>query len=314
MCPSRVRATAARRAGRLGRRPRASTRAGRTTRPDGRTRHSAAGIDPSAAGARPPHERLPAGARPWPSRLRPLPSLTRVRPRRTSAARRSHTGTCSSRPRRETSSSRHRSTGSASTTSAEATPTGSDSSKTSPRRSHFTSIRASALRGARTTLTRAPIAANRRSRTSLDMAFLLSRELLDRRSVQLARSSTQRRLTSSVSSGVLRSDDVVQATRQPFDPVSPGDGGATVGGRPTWRSSGARASYAARKEQAKAHAYCQRSFLASAQRVFLSQAGPRFELCLLQAGHHLGFLRGLVASRNEEGDPFGSPSSGSICG
>jgi hypothetical protein len=43
--------------------------------------------------------------------------------------------------------------------------------------------------------------------------------------------------------------------------------------------------------------------------VFLSQAGPRFVLELVQAEHHLLVARG-VASRNDEGDPVGSPSTG----
>jgi hypothetical protein len=39
--------------------------------------------------------------------------------------------------------------------------------------------------------------------------------------------------------------------------------------------------------QAKANANCQRSFRPPCGGVFLPQAGPRFDLVLLQAGHHL---------------------------
>jgi hypothetical protein len=41
------------------------------------------------------------------------------------------------------------------------------------------------------------------------------------------------------------------------------------------------------KSQAKAHANCKRHFQRAAPRVFLSQAGPRFELNWFQAEHHL---------------------------
>jgi len=39
--------------------------------------------------------------------------------------------------------------------------------------------------------------------------------------------------------------------------------------------------------QAKANANCQRAFSPLSAEVFLSQAGPRFDLDFLQAGHHL---------------------------
>jgi hypothetical protein len=74
------------------------------------------------------------------------------------------------------------------------------------------------------------------------------------------------------------------------------------------------ASYAPGKSQAKAHAYSLAQFQRRAPRVFLSQAGPRFDLGLLQAEHHLWFRWWSIASRNDEGDPVGSPSAGSLCG
>ena len=70
----------------------------------------------------------------------------------------------------------------------------------------------------------------------------------------------------------------------------------------------------AEKSQAKAHAYSPAQFPRHAPRVFLSQAGPRFDLELVQAEHHLWFRRWLIASENDEGDPVGSPSTGSLCG
>jgi len=62
-----------------------------------------------------------------------------------------------------------------------------------------------------------------------------------------------------------------------------------------------------RKEQAKADANASVPFHATL-RVFLSQAGPRFDLVLLQAGHHLvdPFVS-RIALRNEKGDPLGRP-------
>ena len=69
-----------------------------------------------------------------------------------------------------------------------------------------------------------------------------------------------------------------------------------------------------RKEQAKADANASVTFHATL-RVFLSQAGPRFDLVLLQAGHHLVVpFVSRIALRNEKGDPLGSPSTGSFCG
>ena len=59
--------------------------------------------------------------------------------------------------------------------------------------------------------------------------------------------------------------------------------------RPTWRSFGARASTVCEKAQAKADANSERIVRAQTPRVFLSQAGPRFGLELLQAEHHLWF-------------------------
>jgi hypothetical protein len=68
----------------------------------------------------------------------------------------------------------------------------------------------------------------------------------------------------------------------------------------------------------KPHAKAQRIFLAQfparSTEIFLSQAGPRFDLELGQAEHHLGSDVDVCAFRNKEGDPLGSPSFGLLCG
>src|SRR5436305_13574024 len=71
-----------------------------------------------------------------------------------------------------------------------------------------------------------------------------------------------------------------------------------------WSPSLARHS---EKRQAKAHANYLRSFQRQAPRVFLSRAGPRFDLELVQAGHHLWFRRLAHRLRNDEGYPVGRP-------
>ena len=81
-------------------------------------------------------------------------------------------------------------------------------------------------------------------------------------------------------------DDVVQATRLPFDPGSPTAGCAIRDGRrPTWRGFGARASRTLskmrrRKPKLNTSVY----FFLRAGGVFLPQAGPRFGLVLLKLG------------------------------
>ena len=103
-------------------------------------------------------------------------------------------------------------------------------------------------------------------------------------------------------------NDVVQATRLPFDPGSPTAGCAIRDGRrPTWRSFGARASRTSPKiGRQKPELNTSIHFFLRAGGVFLPQAGPRFGLVLLQAGHHLASCRS-VTSRNDEGDPLGRP-------
>jgi hypothetical protein len=94
---------------------------------------------------------------------------------------------------------------------------------------------------------------------------------------------------------------VFQATRLPFDPGSPTR-------RPTWRGFGARCLVRSQEIGRLKHTLIhQRYFQHRAPRVFLSQAGPRFDLGLLQAEHHLWFRRWSIASRNDEGDPLGRP-------
>jgi hypothetical protein len=59
--------------------------------------------------------------------------------------------------------------------------------------------------------------------------------------------------------------------------------------------------------QAKADAYRLTHFYARTPRVFLSQAGPQFGLVLLQAEHHLGIRRRLIAFRTKKATPLGRP-------
>src|SRR5262249_38216431 len=73
--------------------------------------------------------------------------------------------------------------------------------------------------------------------------------------------------------------------------------------RPPWRGVGARASRSPKKAQAKASRYLRALF--QKPRVFLSQAGPRFRLDLLQAEHHLCMWT-LVLGKTK-GDPPGPP-------
>ena len=86
------------------------------------------------------------------------------------------------------------------------------------------------------------------------------------------------------------------------------------GRRPTWRSFGARASFAVLENRRLKHTLIASvHFQRTALRVFLSQAGPRFDLELVQAEHHL--LVPTLAGRllTQKRRPVGSPSSGSLC-
>ena len=66
------------------------------------------------------------------------------------------------------------------------------------------------------------------------------------------------------------------------------------GRRPTWRGFGARSSRGWQKKgKLKQTLVFLRYFQRRAPRIFLSQAGPRFVLELLQAEHHLCFRRDL---------------------
>jgi hypothetical protein len=56
----------------------------------------------------------------------------------------------------------------------------------------------------------------------------------------------------------------------------------------------------------------QRYFSAERGGVFLSQAGPRFDLELVKLSITSGVRMSAIASRNDEGDPVGSPSTGLV--
>jgi hypothetical protein len=68
------------------------------------------------------------------------------------------------------------------------------------------------------------------------------------------------------------------------------------------------------KAQAKADAYSPMAFPSAAAEIFLSQAGPRFDLELLKLS--ITFCLDLVWSpfQRKKATRFGSPSSGSLCG
>src|SRR5262249_34286307 len=97
-------------------------------------------------------------------------------------------------------------------------------------------------------------------------------------------------VASSVSSGP-RPNDVFYATRPPFDPGSPAAGCAhsqrsTFYVEGFWSpTSGPDLENSTLKHTLIASAYFQRRAL----RVFLSRTGPRFDLELVQAEHHLWF-------------------------
>jgi hypothetical protein len=88
----------------------------------------------------------------------------------------------------------------------------------------------------------------------------------------------------------------------------------SAGAASSWRGFGAGASCVSEKSARNSKRECV-SAISSAERrgVFLSQAGPRFELELVQAEHHLSRVR-RDRLRNDEGDPCGSPSTGSVYG
>ena len=85
----------------------------------------------------------------------------------------------------------------------------------------------------------------------------------------------------------LEPNDVVHATRLPFDPGSPPTACPPVLRRPTWRSFGARI-LAVHEEigRLKQTLISPAQFHAERRGVFLSQAGPRFRFSASQAEHH----------------------------
>jgi hypothetical protein len=80
-------------------------------------------------------------------------------------------------------------------------------------------------------------------------------------------------------------NDVVQATRQPFDPGSSG-GGCAADRKTSYVEGLWSPSLASRVEipRLKQALYNQAYFPARTPRVFLSQAGPRFDLDFLKLG------------------------------
>jgi hypothetical protein len=109
----------------------------------------------------------------------------------------------------------------------------------------------------------------------------------------------------------LQSNDVFYATRQPFDPGSPSMFALDDVLRGGALEPEPRASWIIRR--LKLTLIPSAIIQADAQRVFLSQAGPRFELDLLQAGHHPSVAVPLKFFQNDEGDLAGSPSLTPLC-
>ena len=112
---------------------------------------------------------------------------------------------------------------------------------------------------------------------------------------------------SSYGTSVQRANDVVQATRLTFDPGSPNCG--VLRGGPL--EPGALA--VSNNSQAKAAAYFAASFPVRVAQRNLSLLGGASQLVVAsQAEHHLS--REWDWSRNDEGDPVGSPSQRLLCG
>ena len=129
----------------------------------------------------------------------------------------------------------------------------------------------------------------------------------------VARRSTQRRLPISGARCLVRPNpnDVVYATRLPFDPGSSDDGCANRSRRTSYVEGLWSPSLAIADElRAKAHAISRVPFIAQ-WRVFLSQAGPRFGLELVQAEHHLSSSTSVSLPKRRRRPP-GSPSLG-VC-
>jgi hypothetical protein len=103
-------------------------------------------------------------------------------------------------------------------------------------------------------------------------------------------------------------NDVVQATRLPFDPGSPSAGCAAARSasyvEEFWSPS-LRALWKIRRLK-RTHNSSD-LFQCRALRVFLSQAGPRFGLALLQAEHHLWFRHWFSPSERTKATLLGRP-------
>lgn len=80
------------------------------------------------------------------------------------------------------------------------------------------------------------------------------------------------------------------------------------GRRPTWRSFGARSSRSVpENRRLKQTLITSAYFRRTNAEIFLSLAGPRFGLALVQVGHHLGSYVDSITFGDEKGDPLGRP-------
>jgi hypothetical protein len=110
----------------------------------------------------------------------------------------------------------------------------------------------------------------------------------------------------------LTPNDVVYATRLPFDPGSFGDGCACRDRRASYVEGLWSPSLAIGRLNCTLkltlYSVCNSNAL---RRVFLSQAGPRFGLEPVQAGHHLSSVTQFLSPKRRR-RPLGSPSLG-VC-
>jgi hypothetical protein len=166
-----------------------------------------------------------------------------------------------------------------------------------------------------TTFTRAPIAANRRSSVSVNMAFpfWLPGSVCSESAPGRNRAPPSIPANPEIDAVALSSSMSRPAVAERcFPSLSPTlrpwiadrrTAHVRAGRRPTWRSFGARSPHVFGKKAKLKHTLLfKRLFCLRTPSGFLSQAGPRFDSDLVQAGHHLWFRRCLPPLCHEKGD------------
>jgi hypothetical protein len=159
--------------------------------------------------------------------------------------------------------------------------------------------------------------ANRRSRAWVDISGPLPRE--GRHAApSIARAGTIDAVAALLLLCLARRskpDDVVQATRQPFDPGSSAVGCSSD--RTTsyveglWSPSLVRFAEIRRQKHTL---NAERNLQRQAPRVFLSQAGPRFRTSVSSSWASPFIFLAASRLQNDEGDRFGRPRSKLLCG